>query len=297
MLAATVTDLTLLRYPLLATPKIDGIRCVIQNDRDSDRPCDQRGALWSRTAVSRNLKPIPNDYIRSTLSMLAAGYDGEIVCPGGFNATQSAVMSREGTPPFKYLVFDKSCNAPYFQRVAELKLEFSVGKCAFAEPLLYDQIDNEDDLLDYERIALEQNYEGVMLRLPNGPYKHGRSTFREHYLLKLKRFLDSEAVIEDFEEKQHNANEATTDNLGYTERSSHKSGMVGADTLGAVWVRDCKTGDRFSIGSGFDDNLRRQIWNNRNDYVGQTIVYKYQPSGMKDLPRFPVFKGFRPKGA
>jgi DNA ligase-1 len=269
-----------LRFPLLATPKIDGIRCLIVN----------------KEAVSRNLKPIPNLYVRSLVRNLPEGFDGELVCPGGFNETQSAIMTHEGTPPFKYRVFDFYHQAPYFERVGFLKMQFSFSLCAFAEPVLYDQVDNLDELLEYERLALEQGYEGVMLRTPKGPYKFGRSTLREHFLLKLKRFLDAEAVVEDFEELQRNANDRTTNRLGLSERSSHQAGLVPGETLGALWVRDTRTNVQFSIGSGFDAALRDKIWANRDHYRGRTVTYRYQPSGVKDKPRFPVFKGFRELG-
>jgi DNA ligase-1 len=272
--------LTELRFPLLATPKIDGIRCLIVNGE----------------AVSRNLKPIPNLYVRSLVRNLPEGFDGELVCPGGFNETQSAIMTQDGTPPFKYRVFDFYHKAPYYERVGFLKMQFGFSLCAFAEPVLYDQVDDLYELLDYERLALEQGYEGVMLRSPTGPYKFGRSTLKEHYLLKLKRFLDAEAVIEDFEELQRNGNDRTTNRLGLSERSSHQAGLVPGETLGALWVRDTRTAVQFSIGSGFDAALRDQIWANRDYYRGRTVTYRYQPSGVKDKPRFPVFKGFRELG-
>ena len=43
---------------------------------------------------------------------------------------------------------------------------------------------------------------------PNAPYKQGRSTVREGYLLKVKTFLDDEATVVRFEERMHNGNEA-----------------------------------------------------------------------------------------
>jgi DNA ligase-1 len=39
-----------------------------------------------------------------------------------------------------------------------------------------------------------------------GTYKFGRSTVRDNILLKVKRFLDDEAVVIDIEEKMHNEN-------------------------------------------------------------------------------------------
>ena len=95
MLCATVTDISKLRYPYLASPKLDGIRCLIHNG----------------TAVSRNLKPIRNKYIASCLKGLPP-LDGELIvgdptAPDCFNRTSSGVMSADGEPDFKYYVFDR----------------------------------------------------------------------------------------------------------------------------------------------------------------------------------------------
>jgi ATP-dependent DNA ligase len=93
MLAEKITDEQIeeLSYPLLVTPKIDGIRCIVVNGK----------------ALTRSLKPIPNHFVRTMIEASCPdGFDGEIVVEGGFNATQSAVMSAEGTPDFRYLVFD-----------------------------------------------------------------------------------------------------------------------------------------------------------------------------------------------
>ena len=70
-----------------------------------------------------------------------------------------------------------------------------------------------------------------------------------------------------FDERLHNANEATVDALGHTERSSHKENMIPMDTLGALVVESDKFGV-FQIGTGFDDSLRKWIWENRSDVWG-----------------------------
>jgi len=147
--------------------------------------------------------------------------------------------------------------------------------------------------LAYDNKCVGEGYEGVMIRTPNSPYKCGRSTSREGYLQKIKRFTDSEAAIIDFEEREHNANEATTDLLGHTKRSSHQENMVKTGTLGALRVRDVKTQVEFKIGTGYDDALRQEIWDNKDKYSKLLVKYKSQASGAKEAPRFPVFIGFR----
>jgi DNA ligase-1 len=134
-----------------------------------------------------------------------------------------------------------------------------------------------------------------MTRYIHGIYKHGRATSVSQELLKVKRFLDDEAIIEGFEELYRNENEATENAYGRTVRSSHQAGKVPADTLGALRVRN-SAGQSFSVGTGFDFATREEIWKNQAKYLGQRITYKYVKVGGYDVPRFPVFKGFRPEG-
>jgi DNA ligase-1 len=163
----------------------------------------------------------------------------------------------------------------------------------YCHKLIPISIYNEEDLLTYESKCISEGYEGVMLRTPDGPYKCGRSTAKEAYLLKLKRFEDSEATIVGYEERMHNNNELDFDAFGYAKRSSHKANLVPANTLGALKVKDIKSGKEFNIGTGFDDAMRKMIWDGQDSYLGKIVVYKHQPSGSDELPRFPVFKGFR----
>ena len=53
---------------------------------------------------------------------------------------------------------------------------------------------------------LDDGYEGLMLRAPDGPYKFGRSTVKENTLLKVKNFLDDEAEVIGFKEQTTNTN-------------------------------------------------------------------------------------------
>ena len=152
---------------------------------------------------------------------------------------------------------------------------------------------NLEELAKKEAEYLARGFEGLMVRSLSGPYKFGRSTANEGYLLKVKRFEDAEAKVIGFEERMHNANEATTDFLGHTQRSSHKENMVPMDTLGAL-VCELPDGQVFRIGTGFDDLTRLEIWRNRSRYLGHLTKYKYTEIGAKDLPRFPVFIGWRP---
>ncbi len=163
----------------------------------------------------------------------------------------------------------------------------------FVQKILPTVISTHPNLKTFEEKCLRHGYEGVMIRSFDGPYKCGRSTVREGFLLKVKRFKDSEAEILGFTPRMHNTNEATVDELGHTKRSSAKAGLVATAYLGTLKVRDIKSGVTFDIGTGFDDALRKEIWDNKDVYKNKIVKYKSQEIGTKDKPRFPVFLGFR----
>jgi DNA ligase-1 len=183
----------------------------------------------------------------------------------------------------------------YTERMVELEAAIKAVDDKHIRFVPITQINSYDELLVYEDEQLANGFEGVMIRDPNGPYKCGRSTEREGWLLKLKRFEDSEAEIIGFEELMHNNNVATIDELGHTKRSSAKAGKAPAGTLGKFKVRDVKSGVDFSCGTGvgLTQAKRQEIWDNRSKYMGKIIKYKSQTVGVKDAPRVPVYLGFR----
>lgn len=281
MLAAP-TDGKDLRYPLLASPKLDGVRCLIIDS----------------VAVSRSLKPIPNKHVQRLFGRAELnGLDGELIVgadcgPGVFQRTSSGVMSREVYPEAVLHVFDTFLGDYGFkQRLLLAKTR--IKGLHNLELVEHVNLVSESALLKYEAAKLGHGYEGVMIRDPAGPYKQGRSTLNEGWLLKLKRFVDSEAVVTGYTQLMHNANEATTNELGQTERSSHQAGKQPVALLGALQVQDVKSKVEFEIGTGFTTDMRRLLWIGRGKLKGRLVKYKYQPVGVKDKPRFPVFLGFR----
>jgi DNA ligase-1 len=276
-----------LRFPGLLSVKLDGIRAINHN-----------GVL-----MSRNMKPIPNPHVREKFKD-CLHLDGELIygdptSPTCYRDTNSVVMSKSGKSAdnVRFYVFDHIgyMDEPYYARLAEAAR--STLNLGHPDVVLVDQkeIESLAEMEALEGAWLEQGYEGAMFRCPHAPYKQGRSTVKEGIILKVKRFADAEAIIIGFEEQNENTNEKTVNELGHSQRSSHKAGMVGKGTLGKFIVRDIKTGVEFSCGTGvgLTIELRQQIWNEREAYLGKIITYKHFPIGVKDKPRFPIWKGFR----
>ena len=99
------------------------------------------------------------------------------------------------------------------------------------------EIRDAAQLAAYEEKCLAEGYEGVMIRTPDSPYKCGRSTEREGWLLKIKRFEDDEAVVLETYEGLSNLNPAERDAFGRTKRSSCKENKVGRGELGGFVVQ------------------------------------------------------------
>lgn len=298
MLAATIKkeQLNDLDYPIYVQPKIDGIRCLIH-----------QGTAWSRS-----LKPIPNLHIQKWVNRNAdvlEGTDGELVVgnvtdPKVFNSTQSGVMSIEGEPDFAFHIFDVwNCADIYpirilqFDRIASLCLDninLDLEKnVRFVETRI---CQTDEALLSHYVKFSDQGYEGAILRHVRGLYKHGRSTLKQGYLIKLKPWEDNEAKIVGFKEFMHNQNEPTISETGYQVRSTKKEGMIPGNKLGAFLV-ECPDfpNVQFEVGSGLTMNERETLWSTRNSLIGKYIKFKYLPIGIKDRPRLPIYLGFRDK--
>lgn len=265
MLAANPKNLPL-SFPFMASPKVDGVRAVVCN-----------GVVYARSG-----KPIPNAYVQQLFGHLH-GLDGELVVGDAmssdcFRATQSGVMARQGQPDLCFMIFDNwTQQSPFYRRMEDLKhLQTNGLLPAQGTVLAHVTLHSPAELDAYEAQCLSQGFEGVMLRKPEALYKFGRSTVNEGGMLKVKRFLDAEAVVLDMEELVHE---------GQTSTSSGQ--------MGALLVRDVLSGVEFSVGTGFSSSDRHHLWNMNHKVRGKFIRYSYFPTGSKEKPRFPVFLGFR----
>lgn len=284
MLAATYKD-ELPEFPMLATPKVDGVRALIVGGK----------------LVSRSFKPIPNDKIRKTLEdLLPEGADGELSC-GDLYDTTSVVMTRHAdVKVFTFYWFDWAydLDAPYEARANALVNEtFRMKKrlyypCVRISPLMPRTMNNILDLQCYESYVLNNGFEGLVVRKPNGRYKCGRSTLKEGLMIKIKRHEDYEAIVVGTEELMLNTNDSYADNFGNAKKSNAKKGLCKSGKLGAI-VAATDEGDVFRIGTGFTDAQRKNLWIDRQLLLGMIVKYRCTERGMKNLPRCPVFAGYR----
>src|SRR5439155_6175680 len=109
MLAGKCERPDALSFPVLATPKLDGIRCLKINGR----------------ALTRSFKPVSNRYTRGWIEAnLPDGLDGELIVRGTTCSETAGHIGREsGEPSFTFAVFDyvsDGVDVPYACRMQEL---------------------------------------------------------------------------------------------------------------------------------------------------------------------------------
>lgn len=291
MLAGKAPALEDLRYPVLSSPKLDGVRAIIRSGR----------------VLSRNLLEIPCPTVQELFGdPRFNGFDGELIvgppsAPDAFRRTSSIVMRHDAVDtrlaPIAFHVFDDwSHDGTFDERFESITKRIRKSAKIFSV-VPHSRLANKHMVQIMEELYLADGYEGLMLRDPQGAYKFGRSTTKEGGLLKLKRFEDMEAEIIGFKELQHNENDDRTGGLA-KRRSTKQAGKRGGQVLGAFEVRGVSgpfRGVEFDVGTGLSANDRDAFWELRERLLGQFLRCRYFPLGSKDKPRFPVFQGFRDK--
>lgn len=292
-----------LRFPLYASFKLDGYRCLIWQGRAWTRAgklhaCravqDFASKIWDKAGVA--LGPIPDSW----------ALDGELMVPGlDFNKAGGMLRREDYAGPFEYVVYDIAGTGLNFRSRMEPVLW--MWQDAFKDSelpikfLRHYWIENMEELLEMEKGALEAGYEGLCTRAPYGMYKNGRGTWKDQVLCKLKRWHTAEARVLMTGPRMENTEEGTSNVWGLTERGKKLEYLVETDCLGTLEVVGLNgkwKGARFSIGTflGLQDEDKRELWRKREDLIGQVVTYKYLPIGDEEntRPRHPVFLGFRP---
>lgn len=285
MKGVALDELSQVQLPCYASPKIDGFRCLV-----------------GRQPLTSRLGPYRNPFVRSELSGLFKDphplLDGEITVgpkrgPGVLQRTSSGVTNGEGRPDFTLWVFDTPQLGYGFrdrlQLAQQIVTDLGHDRIRF---LRHKLLSTREELEEYALRCLDRGYEGIITRSIEGPYKEGKSTLREQYMLKYKPFIDAEGRVIGWYEEMENTNEAKREATGKLKRSSAKGGKKPKGRLGGLILKDCKTGVEVRVGGGFDASLRDGLWPIRETLRGKLVRYKKQRVGEKDKPRHPNFVEF-----
>jgi DNA ligase-1 len=297
---ASDADETKLRFPVGVQPKIDGVRAHCPNGK----------------LLARSCKPHRNKYTTAFYSTPEhTGLDGEMAAnlethPALCRLTSSALSTIQGEPFTLWWCFDLLNEATIGRNYAERHryLEMYVDNaqaqnlCGHVRVVPMTIVNNIWELLACEDKWLEEGYEGIIIRDLDGTHKQGRSTVREMGLLRIKRFIEEEALVLGVTEGEHNNNIAQVNEVGRQFRSSHQenktpNGMVG--TLQCSILNDSalfKKGDPINVARGqMDDDEAKMFFENKELIVGEIIKFKHFPKGVKDKPRFGNYVCIRSK--
>lgn len=272
-------------YPKYCQPKYDGIRIIFEE-----------GTAWSAS-----LKPIRNKYIQELAAYIPDGLECEYYIPsdvGGLRQcasicnSENSKLSSEG----KLYAFDiRNVPLNYSERlvlVAEAVDSLKYLPIQIAPTL---KVNTPQEVELYLAELLSKGYEGAMLKNPSSYYKNGRSTLRSQECLKLKPFIDDEGYVIGYKYEQENTNEAFTNELGNTTRSSSQLGKFDKPLIGALQLQSPNFSQPFWV-SGFTSELKARMFAERESLIGRIVTFKHQPCEVYDRPRHPIFRRFRPVG-
>lgn len=262
---------TEIKFPVLASPKLDGIRV-----------CKFEGKTRTKSG-----KPIPSKRLRAFIEAhIPEGFDMEIIMgapndPAVYSRTFSAAMTIESQEDPDLYVFDL-CNDLKGFKIDRLK---NIGLAYEALPSevkarvkLVPQvwIHTMPQLLEFYNELLAQGYEGMITCQPDGFYKYGKCTLTTQDQLKWKPEEDTEGLIVDVIEGTTNENEAFTNEVGETKRSKHREHLVPNGRVGAFLVE--VDGNKFKIGPGkFSHDELTAIWQEhltKNNVIGRHLKFR-----------------------
>ena len=292
-----------IKYPIMASYKLDGIRCIIN-----------KGEI-----LSRSLKPIQNKQLKEKLKPLAdyskrCDYliDGEIYSPKlTFQEITSYVMTEDFTDSksikkygeiktipehLKFHIFDIVDNDNFekpFQERFKNVIYTSIQFPKLAEDVYQYIVKDKTEIEKLFDKALKEGKEGLILKNPNGIYKCGRGTLKEGLIYKVKPYTTFDAKIEGVVQatKVDPKAEKKTNELGRSVTSKKKNDRIPIDKASAFMVQ--YENKELKVVIALTDKEKEEIWNNKNSYIGKTIEFKGMLVGAKDLPRHPIFLRFR----
>lgn len=298
-------DLDAIQYPVLASFKLDGIRCIFH-----------KGQI-----LSRSLKQIQNKQLREKFEPIRAYsekfqciIDGEIYSPNltfqeitSFvmteDLTESKTVKKNGTAltipdHLNFYCFDIILNDKAQESYSN-RVDNYVGVATELHPLncfvLCSQavLGSRKAVEDYFGDATEQGYEGLILRAPQGQYKFGRGTLKEGIIYKVKPFVTFDGQITDVVQSTEvrEGAEKKINELGRSVTSKKKDDRVLIEKASAFWV--LYEGKPLKVVLAMTDPEKEEVWKNRESYIGKFVEYKGMLVGSKDLPRHPIFLRFR----
>lgn len=269
MLARDYTkDGSCINFPCAVQPKLDGARMLATYENGEV-------VFWSRGNKQFKFLDHIRDELRPIFEKMASPviFDGELYTHGmDFREIISAIRQANNPHPEEtkieyhvYDLYDQRMNFEQRMGVVEDELE----GCDKVKIVWCNEADNEDEVKEYLSDYIEDGYEGAIIRNWEGEYLLGKSNRRSPDLQKYKLFDDAEFKV-----------------VGAKEGDGTEKGAV-------VWQCVTKDGSIFETRPRGSHEERRELYQNRDSYIGKMLTVRYQGVGVDDIPRFPIGIAFR----
>lgn len=292
------------RTPCWVQPKIDGVRALNRTGRLTGRSLDEfKGYL------------ISDFFSRPGFVHL----DGEMILGNKPNCTNRLCSATTGAmgrfkdvsemADLHWWVFDhlEVPTEPYEDRYNRLRHHVEALEHPRVHLVPYKVCKTLADVKAAIAEYAALGYEGTIIRNPHAPLKPGRATRKGQELWRVKPWADAEILVTGITEGNSNANEAKTNSLGRTERSSAAAGLVPNGQVGSIQGTmladffDPFTGALLfakglpvTVGSGEMSVAEAEhYFKHPGEIVGHVVKFKHMTHGVKDQPRFPTYISHR----
>lgn len=260
-------------YPCLCAPKLDGVR----------------GRYFNGKMYSRQGKIILGlEHIKKECALICDNLDGEImVGSSNFDSASGLIRNHNDVPEATYHIFDMpGCRKNKVDRLRELNYAWK-DEFKSIEKIHHYTANNKDQLMSFNKMFLNQGYEGLVLYDPDAYYENKRGK----EMMRIVPIKSADCKVIGFEEG--------------------KGKFV--DSLGKIIVdykgKECKVGSGFKekhyseLSSkermkikdpiAYNKMVRSEIWNGQHKFLGKIAHCEFKEESSKGVMRQPRFKCWR----
>ena len=246
--------------PYIVQPKYDGVRCrAVHTPSGYILVSSEENVIFSVPHINRALNAL----------QITDELDGELYHHTSSFESIVSITSRSVNlhPDYKMIgfhIFDVINERLQIERTVSIEKLKNQSDHLIVSPFWLCQ--SLDEIISTFNYLINLGYEGIIVRHFQAFYEHKRST----YIMK-------------FKPKQSDVYEI----CGFEEEIS-----ISGNPKSRLGALKCWSGDGhlFNVGTGFNDEMREQLWTDRSELKGKKVKISYQhlTSGKK-VPRFPVF--------
>lgn len=278
MLAKTYGKVPKPDYPYFVQRKYDGLRCIASYDPETKtvtlKTRNNKPYSHLQTIKDDCLKIFTHISSKSKFHLDGELYTQDIPFEEISGIARKKTITKDDIKKMEYLkyhIYDcidlDNLELTNTERISSLKGLFSASKFPKSLRLVPTYVvKNNEELMKQHNSFIEDGYEGTMIRDPNGHYQVDK---RSKFLQKMKDFEENEFTI-----------------IGAHEETGENKGCV-------VW--ECMTDKKkiFSCNQNGTREYRRDLFTNKDKYMGKLLTVVYQELTTDGIPRFPKGKAIR----